>query len=64
MFTPVFYREANGEWVSTHATAGVLLLDRLRIIYLLDKANQWEAITTSDWFREFEEELYTLNPEP
>ncbi|PAV96146.1 hypothetical protein CJD50_14120 [Hafnia paralvei] len=64
MFTPVFYREANGEWVNTRATAGVLLLDRLRIMYLLEKANQWEAISTSNWFREFEEELNAVTPEP
>jgi hypothetical protein len=64
MFTPVFYREANGEWVSTRATAGVLLLDRLRIMHLLEKANQWDAISTSHWFREFEEELNAVIPEP
>ncbi|MDX7159825.1 hypothetical protein SJ325_16240 [Klebsiella pasteurii] len=64
MFTPVFYREANGEWVNTRATAGVLLLDRLRIMYLLEKSNQWDAISTSDWFREFERELNAITPEP
>lgn len=64
MFTPVFYREANGEWVSTRATAGVLLLDRLRIMHLLDKTNQWDVISTSDWFRQFEEEFYSVTPDP
>ncbi|MBJ9241797.1 hypothetical protein I5488_22690 [Citrobacter braakii] len=64
MFTPVFYREANGEWVNTRATAGVLLLDRLRIMHLLEKANQWEAISSSDWFRDFETELCAVTPEP
>jgi hypothetical protein len=36
MFIPLSYREASGGWVTTHS--GCLLIDRLRIIQLLNKS--------------------------
>jgi hypothetical protein len=36
MFIPVSYRTASGAWVATHKTSGCLLIDRLRILQLLN----------------------------
>lgn len=55
MFTPVFYRDADGSWVDSGPCAGVLILDRARILYLLNKVNHCTTITAEQWFEEFEE---------
>lgn len=63
MFTPVFYRDSNGQWVTSRPTSGVILLDRLRTLFLLDKANHWALLTEFPWFAEFESEFRNVVPE-
>jgi len=57
MFTPVCYRSATGEWVDNQSTTGVLLADRLRMLYMLDKADAWNTVASSEWLFSFEEEF-------
>ena len=64
MFTPVFYRDSNGQWVTSRPTAGVILLDRLRTVCLLDKANHWDTLVSLEWFADFESEFRNVVPEP
>lgn len=64
MFTPVCYRQSNGEWVKNSATNAVVLFDRIRIMHLLDKISKWSDLTQSPWFGEFETELKKFEPEP
>lgn len=64
MFTPVCYRQANGDWVQNSATNAVVLFDRIRIMHLLERGNKWDILTQSQWFQDFETELNTFVPEP
>lgn len=57
MFIPVAYRQANGKWVNSRPTAGILLIDRMRMISLLDSGGNIEGIVGEQWFCEFENEL-------
>ncbi|MEQ6971233.1 hypothetical protein [Pectobacterium polaris] len=57
MFTPVLYRDSLGHWVDTAPCAGVIVLDRVRILELLLKGDYPEIITRKDWFAEFEDRL-------
>lgn len=54
MFTPVCYRSADGDWWDIQAATGVLLLDRIRIMKLLDVQNKWNEIVAYPWFVDFE----------
>lgn len=54
MFTPVFYRNSDGEWVDNSPCAGVLVIDRARILQLLQKTNHCPTIVKEQWFVEFE----------
>lgn len=57
MFTPVCYRNSNGEWVDNQSTNGVLLADRLRILTMLEKTDAWNTVAMAAWFSSFEEEF-------
>jgi len=59
MFTPVCYRTAAGEWVDHSGAAGVLLVDRGRILNLIDARNQWAELVQLPWFNAFEQEFAT-----
>lgn len=52
MFTPVCYRNSDGSWVKNKNTNKVLLLDRYRILNLINPDNI-STITQADWFTEF-----------
>ena len=54
MFTPVCYRTADGEWIDNQNATGILLLDRQRILKLLDLQDRWHEIVASPWFLDFE----------
>lgn len=41
MFIPVSYRDTSGGWVADHKTSGCLLIDRLRILRLLEQ--RWQV---------------------
>jgi hypothetical protein len=57
LFIPVLYRDTNGSWITkTHAT-GCLLIDRLRIISLLNRRGRLAQLIQEPWFREFEQEF-------
>lgn len=60
MFTPVFFRTSQGKWVDTAPCAGVLILDRYRILHLLSKTDHADAIVDSEWFRTFETDLASM----
>lgn len=55
MFTPIFYRNSDGEWVDNSPCAGVLVIDRARILQLLKKTTHCPAIVAEQWFIEFEQ---------
>lgn len=57
MFTPICYRRPTGEWIDNQSTSGVMLVDRLRILSLLDKANAWQLIANTEWLSKFENEF-------
>ncbi len=59
MFTPVCYRTSTGEWVDNKCANGILLVDRGRILNLIETQNQWTALVQSPWFNNFEEEFKT-----
>ncbi|HHQ4308880.1 TPA: hypothetical protein ACSP7Y_004944, partial [Serratia fonticola] len=63
MFTPVFYRDSIGEWIDSSPCAGIILLDRVRILELLMVTNHIEPIVNSMWFNEFEGTLSALSLE-
>ncbi|ELY3803681.1 hypothetical protein SMX72_002244 [Cronobacter sakazakii] len=54
MFTPIFYRDADGGWVDSSPCAGVLILDRARILFLLSKTEHCSTLVSEQWFEEFE----------
>lgn len=62
MFTPVFYRDSTGQWVTSRPTSGVVLLDRMRILFLIDKLNCWDEIVTLPWFINFENDFKGVIP--
>ncbi|QPL45028.1 hypothetical protein IT895_12575 [Halomonas sp. A40-4] len=57
MFTPVTYRMANGDWVNDRHVSGALVLDRLRILTLLDKNDMFDEIVQKNYFVDFENEF-------
>lgn len=57
MFTPVTYRMATGDWVNDRHITGALVLDRLRILTLLEKSNMCDDIVQQSYFIDFEEEF-------
>jgi len=52
MFTPVCYRNSDGSWVRNRETNKVLLLDRYRILNLINQESI-ANIVTNDWFTKF-----------
>ena len=60
MFTPVCYRAATGEWVNNKCANGILLVDRLRILSLIEANNQWATLVQLPWFNEFEQEFVNV----
>lgn len=53
MITPIFYRQADGSWVNSQPTAGVYIVDRARILYLLNESQSVSNINKEDWFIDF-----------
>jgi hypothetical protein len=60
MFTPICYRTSDASWRHTKAAAGIVLIDRIRILKLIEMQNRWDEIVASAWFIEFEEKLSTV----
>jgi hypothetical protein len=60
MFTPLCYRDSDGKWYDNRSATGVLLLDRGRIISLLEKQGEVDRIVNHSWFREFEQRFIKL----
>lgn len=54
MFTPVFYKQSSGRWVNERHTNGILLLDRQRIINLIEDMSVAKQITNTPWFINYE----------
>ena len=62
MFTPVSYRNSDGQWTDTQAATGIFLADRGRILKLLDLQNIWGGLVQEAWFQSFEQEFATAQP--
>lgn len=60
MFTPVCYRTADGEWTDNQSANGILLIDRERILKLLDLQNRWQEIIVLQWFLDFEDRFNSV----
>lgn len=63
MFTPVFYRNSDGEWVDNSPCAGVLIIDRARILNLLKRTDHCSNIVSEQWFIDFEKIIGELTVE-
>lgn len=63
MFTPVSYRRVDGGWVSNGSASGVVLVDRSRILWLLEKENSWQHIFVEQWFLNFQNEFKSIRYE-
>ena len=61
MFISVCYRKANGSWENSANSSGCLLIDRMRIMDLLERQNLFTKIAGEDWFQEFENTLCTYS---
>jgi hypothetical protein len=57
MFTPICYRNADGQWVNNQSTTGVLLADRLRILSMIEKSDMWKTVAEAEWLSSFESEF-------
>ena len=57
MFIPLCYRTADGEWCDNQSANGILLIDRERILSLLDIQKSWSHVTSSTWFSTFESDI-------
>lgn len=64
MFTPVCYREVTGEWVSNANGNGILLVDRMRMLSLIESRNSWTEIVNTSWFSSFEHEFVKVTTSP
>ncbi len=54
MFTPVCYRNSDGEWSNVQSANGILLVDRIRMLKLIEAQNCWDDIISNQWFIDFE----------
>jgi hypothetical protein len=54
IFTPVFFRNSNGNWIDNRELNGVFLVDRLRILKLILKIQNQPHVVATQWFRNFE----------
>lgn len=54
MFTPVLYRSSTGKWAKGSKVTGVVVIDRLRIINLIEKNNDFAGIAIQNYFQAFE----------
>jgi hypothetical protein len=57
MFTPVSYRLATGDWVNDRHISGVITLDRMRIMSLLERADGFDELMTDQSFIDFENQF-------
>ena len=57
MFIPLCYRNSDGGWGNNFNANAVLLIDRLRILYLIEKQNNWNEVVNSEWFKSFKDEF-------
>jgi hypothetical protein len=59
---PLCYRQANDQWPDTNSTSGTLLLDRHRLLYLLEKSDLINDVLKEDWWEQFTDQFF-LRPE-
>ena len=60
MFTPVCYRDSDGEWSDVQSANGILLVDRIRMLKLIETQNCWDEIISKQWFIDFESALSSV----
>lgn len=53
LFISVCYRQSTGEWFNLCDISGTFILDRERIIYLIEQQNRAEEVVGQTWFCEF-----------
>ena len=57
VFIPVCYRQSSGEWFEIKHANDILLLDRLRILNLINWQDKAECLIGSDWFIDFNKQI-------
>jgi hypothetical protein len=57
LFIPVLYRDTNGTWITETPASGCLLIDRFRIVLLLNQRGRLREITDEKWFQTFEQQF-------
>ena len=57
VFIPLCFRKADGTWPSSSKSSGCVLLDRFRIMSLLEKRNSFQLLSSTSWFSQFESQL-------
>jgi len=57
LFIPVLYRDTNGAWIMQTPGSGCLLVDRLRMLYLLNKRGGLTQLVGEQWFQTFEQDF-------
>lgn len=60
MFTPVCYRTSTGAWVDNKCANGILLIDRGRILTLIEVQDQCATLVQLPWFDKFEQEFAAI----
>jgi len=61
VFIPVDYRDSNLDWQNLHNTNGCFLIDRQRLLYLLDNNESYVATMSAEsWFKDVKESLGSL----
>lgn len=53
MFTPICYRSASGEWIKKRDASGNILIDRIRIMELVQRKDYKNDLCTSHWITSF-----------
>ena len=57
LFIPVLYRDTNGAWITQTPASGCLLIDRLRIIFLLSRRGRLAQFVAEPWIHAFEQDF-------
>ncbi|KMQ76307.1 hypothetical protein [Marinobacter subterrani] len=58
VFIPICYRDSTGQWKNIRGVSGNVLLDRKRLLNLIDDDSCLGDIVRTEWFLEFEKIFY------
>ena len=60
VFIPVCYRQSSGKWFDIKHANDILLLDRLRILRLINWQNKADDVIKTDWFIDFNNQIQQI----